>query len=193
MQTLPNPESWGVVSEHVTDPSPPKTRAPTLQLIAFEAPAGEVVPRALRIVVRGSPAPQGSKKFLGTFIGKDGRTHAKMAEAVKGVRPWRQDVKAAALEARAGAPPLDGPLTVRMIFTLSKPASAPKRRRIWPMRKPDVSKLARSTEDALTEAGIWSDDARVVEYERLAKVFPGEDRDALDSCGCVIEIRRADV
>lgn len=155
-------------------PSPPKTRALLL---------------VMRIVVYGTPAPQGSKKFVG--LSKSG--HGVMIESSKKVKPWRQDVKAAALEARAGAAPLDGPLIVRMVFTLPKPASAPKRRRIWPMRKPDVSKLARSTEDALTEAGIWSDDARVVEYERLAKVFPGEDSEALDSCGCVIEIRRADL
>jgi Holliday junction resolvase RusA-like endonuclease len=75
-----------------------------------------------------------------------------------------------------------------MVFTLPKPKSAPKRRRSWPNRTPDVSKLARSTEDALTTAGIWADDARVVEYTRLAKVFPREDPDALESSGVVIEI-----
>jgi len=56
------------------------------------------------------------------------------------------------------------------------------------MRYPDVSKLARSTEDALTAAGIWKDDARVVEYTRLAKVFPGEDRQSLEAPGVIIEI-----
>jgi crossover junction endodeoxyribonuclease RusA len=142
----------------------------------------------LRIVVYGSPAPQGSKSFKGTFVGKDGRTHGIMAESSKKVRPWREDVKAAALLVRDGRPPLDGPLKVRMVFTLPKPASSPKTRRTYPMRKPDVSKLARSTEDALTDAGIWTDDARVVEYERLAKVYPGEDREALEACGAVIEI-----
>ena len=44
----------------------------------------------------------------------------------------------------------------------------------------------RSTEDALSDAGFWADDARVVEYGRLAKVFPGEDPDALQSPGVVI-------
>lgn len=145
-------------------------------------------PAMIRIVVYGSPAPQGSKKFVGTFQGRDGRTHAKLIESSKAVKPWREDVKAAALLVRNGAPPLDGPLSVRMIFTVSKPASAPKRRRLYPMRKPDVSKLARSTEDALVDAGMIVDDARIVEYSRLAKVYPGEDIDALESPGCVIEI-----
>lgn len=32
------------------------------------------------------------------------------------------------------------------------------------------------------------DDARVVEYVRLAKVYPGEDKGALDRPGCVVTI-----
>jgi Holliday junction resolvase RusA-like endonuclease len=139
---------------------------------------------SLRIVVFGSPAPQGSKRFVGM---KNGR--GVMIESSKKVRPWRQDVKAAALAARDGAAPMDGPLVLRMVFTLPKPSSAPKRRRLYPMRKPDLSKLARSTEDALTDAGVIADDARIVEYERLAKVFPGEDQDALEAPGVIIELR----
>jgi len=57
------------------------------------------------------------------------------------------------------------------------------------MRTPDLSKLVRSTEDALTEAGIWKDDARVVECF-ASKRYPNEGPDALDVPGCVIEIER---
>ena len=89
-----------------------------------------------------------------------------------------------------GVPALDCALSVRMIFTLPKPKSAPKRKRIYAMRKPDVSKLARSTEDALTTAMIWSDDSRVAEYSRLAKVYPGEDPESLKSPGVIIEITK---
>jgi crossover junction endodeoxyribonuclease RusA len=145
----------------------------------------------MRIVVYGSPAPQGSKSFKGMLTGKDGRSHAVLAESSKKVKPWRQDVVAAAVEARAAAgdpAPLDCALSVRMIFTLPKPKSAPKRKRIYAMRKPDVSKLARSTEDALTTAMIWTDDSRVAEYARLAKVFPGEDPESLKSPSVIIEI-----
>lgn len=147
------------------------------------APARRVV-----IKVYGMPGPQGSKSFKGTFTGKDGRTHAKLAESSKKVKPWRQDVKAAAEAIRAGREPFDCPLRLYMVFTLPKPASAPKRRQTWPMRTPDLSKLARSTEDALTDAGIWKDDARVVEYGLLAKCYPGEGRGALEAPGCWIEI-----
>jgi Holliday junction resolvase RusA-like endonuclease len=139
----------------------------------------------MKIIVHGTPAPQGSKKFVGTT--KSGR--GIMVESSKRVKPWREDVRNAALEARGSAQPIDGPIVVRMVFTLPKPASAPRRRKTYAMRKPDLSKLARSTEDALVEAGVFTDDARIVEYERLAKVFPGEDPEALDTCGVAITIR----
>jgi len=141
----------------------------------------------IEITVYGNPAPQGSKKFVGVING-----HGMMVESSKKVKPWRQDVKAAALAARAGEPPIDGPVIARMVFTMPKPASAPKRKRTYPDKKPDLSKLVRSTEDALTEAGIWRDDARVIGYQRVAKVFPGEDPEALDTPGVRITVMRVE-
>lgn len=142
----------------------------------------------LRLRIYGMPAPQGSKRFVGRA--KNGR--GIMVESSKKVKPWRQDVKAAAEAVRNGADPLDGPLRVTMVFTLPKPKSAPKRRRTWPMRTPDLSKLARSTEDALTDAGLWVDDSRVVEYGFLAKRYPGEGTMALEAPGAVIVVERID-
>ncbi len=159
---------------------------------ASQRAVGEVQPRGegglavIRIEVRGTPAPQGSKAFKGmTNAGR-----AILTESSKKVRPWRMDVKAAAEDyrTRTGHAPIDAPVVVRMVFTLPKPQSAPKTRRTYPMRTPDLSKLARSTEDALTDAGIWADDARVIGYSKLWKCYPGEDVDALDSPGVVIEI-----
>jgi crossover junction endodeoxyribonuclease RusA len=140
----------------------------------------------VEITVYGNPAPQGSKKFVG--LAKSGR--GIMVESSKKVKPWRQDVKAAAIAVRNGSEPIDGPIVVRMVFTLPKPLSAPKRKRTYPDKKPDLSKLVRSTEDALTDAGIWRDDARVIGYQRLAKVFPGEDPEALDAPGVRITVMR---
>ena len=146
---------------------------------------------AVHLVVYGNPAPQGSKKFVGTTANGRGL----LVESSKKVKPWRMDVKAAAelvRDAHAASMPLEGPLVVSMIFTLPKPSSAPKRRQTWPDRKPDVSKLARSTEDALTDAGFWADDARVVFYEQLGKVYPGEHPLALSSPGVRVSVRRLD-
>lgn len=148
----------------------------------------------VHLTVLGTPAPQGSKTFVG--MSKTGR--GILRESSAKVKPWRADVVEAALARyspepgdamnAAGGFPLDGPLAVSMVFTLRKPSSAPKRRQTWPCRTPDLSKLIRSTEDALTTVGIWRDDARVVEYVRAAKVFPGEDPDALTVPGAVIRI-----
>jgi Holliday junction resolvase RusA-like endonuclease len=148
----------------------------------------------LRIVAYGTPGPQGSK----TFKGRSAKTgKAIMVESSKKVKPWREAVEAAALLALNDLPrelrrgfPLDGPIAGRFVFTLRKPLSAPKRRRTWPTTYPDASKLLRSTEDALTKAGVWADDARLVEFDRLAKVFPGEDPEALNQPGVLIELRR---
>jgi crossover junction endodeoxyribonuclease RusA len=116
-----------------------------------------------------------------------------MIEMSKHVKPWRDAVRldaVAVLDGITGWVPLDEPVALEMVFTVAKPVSAPKRRRTWPDRTPDLSKLCRATEDALTTAGVWRDDARVVEYLRLAKVYPGEDPDALSSPGAVIRVYR---
>jgi len=145
----------------------------------------------MKIVVYGSPAPQGSKSFKGIHGG-----HAVLAESSKRVAPWRQDVKAmaeAVIATRNLAPwePMDGPLQLVVVFTLPAPQSLPKRRASYPSKLPDLSKLVRSTEDALTSAGVWRDDARVVECLAV-KTYPvgtlGAHADALHSPGAVIEV-----
>ena len=151
----------------------------------------------ITITAYGQPAPQGSKRHLGNGV---------MIEMSKKVKPWRQDVKAAALEVmtvtRVGErqillPPLDGPIAASIVFTLrDQPASKPtwwpraakwsKAMRWRPASTPDLSKLLRSTEDALTGV-VWKDDARVVEYVRLAKYYTDDDApDVLDRPGAVI-------
>ena len=134
----------------------------------------------IEFIVYGTPGPQGSKRHVGNGV---------MIESSKKVKPWREAVVYAAREAMAGRPALQGPIVLEMIFTVRKPVSAPKRRRIWPATKPDLSKYARSTEDAMTTAGVWKDDGQVVEYARLAKVFPLEDPAALDVPGVRVSVR----
>lgn len=154
----------------------------------------------LEFDVYGIPGPQGSKSFKGVSK-RSGK--GIMVESSQTVKPWREAVKWAAREAmtefnrerQAICPamhpnsfPIDAPIRVQMIFTLPKPSGAPKTRKTWPMRKPDGSKLQRSTEDALTDAGLWADDARVVEWSG-AKRFPNEGVDALPSPGVRIRIQ----
>lgn len=143
----------------------------------------------LRLVVRGLPAPQGSKRHVGRGI---------LVESSKHVRPWRDAVRTEAAAAWNGRPPLDEALEVGMVFTFARPRShyrtgrnahllrdgAPKH----PTKPPDASKLIRSTEDALTDAGVWRDDALIVRYGEVAKTYPGGHIDALASPGVVIRI-----
>jgi crossover junction endodeoxyribonuclease RusA len=141
----------------------------------------------LMLVVVGTPAPQGSKRHVGRGV---------MVESSKKVRPWRDAVRAEAV-AKWLQVPLDEPVRVQMVFTFLRPAShfragkyaglVSERAPRAPQGMPDLSKLIRSTEDALTDAGVWRDDARVVAVS-ACKVYVGEHPDALDSPGAVIRI-----
>lgn len=164
---------------------------PTLSTaVPVPAPAGAGAAPSITITVHGTPAPQGSKRHVGGGV---------MIESSKKVKPWRQDVKYAALEAiGTGWTILDGPLAASMVFTFARGKghyrtgrnahllrdAAPSR----PAVTPDLSKILRSTEDALTGI-VWKDDARVVEYVRLGKFYAGSGfEDVLDGPGCVIRV-----
>jgi Holliday junction resolvase RusA-like endonuclease len=143
------------------------------------------------IEVYGIPAPQGSKRNFGTT--KLGRTI--MVEASDKVTPWRADVMTFARHAivehnqlypQAPWSPLSEAVVARMVFSLARPPSVKRNKRPFPSIAPDVSKLARSTEDALQAAGVLKNDSLIVEYTRLAKVYCGEDPEALDTPGALV-------
>lgn len=156
----------------------------------------------VEFTVYGVPAPQGSKQAYAIYKGKGGtRTFTgkvALVEMSKRVKPWRAEVAAAA-RALGLAGPILGPVSVDMVFTQVRPKShyrtganahllrdsAPP---AWCIA-PDLSKLVRSTEDAL-KGIVWTDDKVVVEYGRLAKVYSDSgDPDALDRPGAVIRVR----
>lgn len=143
--------------------------------------------------VNGVPIPQGSKR-----IGRNRRTGKPiLVEDNPETAPWRNHVtEVAGMIARniRLPEPLDGPLRVRLTFTMPKPASAPKRRRTWPHTKPDVDKLTRAVHDALTDAGVWREDSRV-QHVSAEKVYPGEPAhhgEALDRPGVQITVWRVE-
>lgn len=147
----------------------------------------------IEFIVYGTPAPQGSKRYVGHSVkrgAKSGKPTATMVESSKKVKPWRKAVESVAIEAGRGCVPMGGPLVARMVFTLPRPAAAKGRKH--PDRMPDLSKLCRSTEDALKTAGLIADDARIVGYSRLWKAYPGGDPEALDRPGVRIRIEPLD-
>ena len=111
--------------------------------------------------VPGIPAPQGSKRAF-VVNGK-----ARLVESSKACKPWRDSVRAAALEAKArphtsALIDFDGPpISLRITFVLPRPRAVPIQRRGWPASRPDLDKLLRSTLDGLTGA-LYRDDAQVV-------------------------------
>ena len=135
---------------------------------------------AAALIVFGEPAPQGSKRHVGG---------GRMIESSKKVKPWRKAVYAIGAAHAEHEPdwPLDGPLVADLVFTMPKGTSLPKWRD-WHDKVPDLSKLARSTEDALTGV-VWADDARVTAYRRLEKRYVGsDDPDTLPVPGAVIRV-----
>lgn len=121
----------------------------------------------LTFTVHGIPVPQGSKTYLG---------HGRMVESGgQKLKNWRHDVTRAAEEARDehGGATLTGPLYLEVDFFMPRPRGhygtgrnahlvrdgAPEH----PAGRPDLDKLIRAVDDALTAAGLWKDDAQVVD------------------------------
>ena len=122
----------------------------------------------LHFTVHGMPAAQGSKRYVG---------HGVMVESSKKVKPWRQDVVAAALRAMEADHEFEmftGPVEVTIDFFFARPKSHSGTGRnngvlkvnapLYVSTRPDIEKLERSTHDALTTAGVWRDDALVVKH-----------------------------
>ena len=130
----------------------------------------------LRLTVYGTPKPQGSKIRTKFAVRESGGEDLKL---------WREAVRSEAADHRDGV--MMGPVSVMLNFSVSKPKSAPKRRRTWPVVAPDLDKLCRAVLDALTHAGVWKDDAQVIGlYAR--KMYVNEDAEALDTPGVTIMI-----
>lgn len=129
------------------------------------------------IQVRDKPRPGGSKR---AFSHK-GRSW--VVDANKHTKTWRDSVRNAAFQSYKG-PILQQACWIEYVFCFDRPqshfgsgknsqilkSSAPK----FHTKKPDLTKLIRSTEDALTGI-IWKDDAQVCEGKKEKRYcHPGE-------------------
>jgi Holliday junction resolvase RusA-like endonuclease len=113
--------------------------------------------------VPGRSAPGGSKS--GFY--RNGRVI--MAPASKFTKPWMRTVCAAAKQVYHGRP-IEKAVKLYLTFYLTRPKnhwtktcelSKTGRQRPHPTVQPDLTKLIRSTEDALTGI-LWKDDCQVV-------------------------------
>ena len=147
----------------------------------------------IELRVYGIPAPQGSKRHVGNGV---------MIESSKKVKPWRQDVKYAALGLYSG-PIFEGPLRIKIHFIFPRPKShfgtgrnagrlkenAPKY--VTSRGCGDLEKLIRSTLDALSVssggASIMRDDSQVCCCSAIKRYAFEEEKS-----GAIIVIRSID-
>lgn len=122
----------------------------------------------MKFTVYGHPETAGSKRGFG---------RGRIADDNPKARSWQAAVRSAAIE--AGCICFDGPVYLELTFYLHRPkahwgtgrkaetikASAPRRH----TKRPDVLKLARAVEDALTRV-CWLDDSQICE-ESLSKRY----------------------
>ena len=133
--------------------------------------------QALTFTVAGmAPQPQGSKRHLGNGV---------MVESCKNLKPWRYLVQQAAIN--LNHPTIHGPVSLSCIFLFPRPKSHYTAKGIlkpsapaFHSVKPDGSKCLRSTEDALVDAGLLQDDARIAVSSYTKRyTCPGEHPGAL--------------
>ena len=103
--------------------------------------------------VNAKPAPQGSKKHVGG---------GRMVEMSKNLPAWRTAVALAAKAAWPYDSPMDSAVGVVVEFRLQRPKKS--KFGDYPAGPPDADKLQRSTGDALKNAGVITDDSRIVHW-----------------------------
>lgn len=133
----------------------------------------------IKFIVYGKAQPGGSKRGF-PYKKKEGGLGVRISDMNPKASSWKHDVISAAMEVCSGEL-LTGPLQVRFTFFIQRPQghygtgrnagklkpSAPT----YPTKRPDVLKLSRPVEDALTGV-IWKDDSQIVR-ESLQKLYCG--------------------
>lgn len=145
-----------------------------MTLTLWEPEIPETHPEAISFVAYGEAKPGGSKRAF-----KHPQTGRILVVEDSDSKPWRQQIAGAALDVIGdGARPVfDCPVFVTMTFYRPRPkghyGSGVNAGRVkpgspqFPSTRPDVLKLARAAEDALTSI-VYRDDAQIVE-EMLRK------------------------
>lgn len=123
----------------------------------------------MRFTIYGQAEPAGSKR---AFVVKG---KARVTDANRKSAPWKQEVASKGAEQMAGRPLYEGALAVTFAIYVPRPQGHYGKKgllpsaRLYPTVKPDLLKLARGLEDALT--GIcWRDDSQIV-VEHLYKQY----------------------
>ena len=112
----------------------------------------------VRFVVPLDPVPQGS---MYSPKGTTKMLHSKRGKG-RTVESWRKEAKECAFLAMRRKKIIDGPVSVRVTFYLTRPVSRANAE--FPDRKPDLDKLERALGDAL-EGIVLTQDSRIVHWD----------------------------
>lgn len=123
------------------------------------------------------PAPQGSKKYVGTRRTAAGNNIPMIVESSPKLPAWRKavsDAVIATMHASGNLEKFEGAVKVEAVFYLTR---RPSVKRSLPIVPPDVDKLGRSLLDGITARsksgeilGVWKDDSQVVRLD-ISKVY----------------------
>jgi Holliday junction resolvase RusA-like endonuclease len=167
--------------------------------------AATAAPSAFAFYVPGKPMTAGSKRaFVNPKTGRAIITEAGGKEVQERKRTWRGDLRMAAADTleEVGAEMSEaGALAVTFVEVRKRPSShlttgraaglvKDWARPLRPATRPDLLKVARAAEDALTGV-LWADDAQIVE-ERLYKVFGDQVGLSPRAEGLYVEVREAE-
>jgi len=122
--------------------------------------------RGLGIAISGiKPATAGSKKFVG--VGRNGK--GIIIDTCKSGKSWRRILQKEAklcMQEEGNHSLFSGPINLEIIFTVPRPKKHFNKKGLkqnaplMPTTRPDLTKLVRAVEDALTNV-VWGDDRQI--------------------------------
>jgi Holliday junction resolvase RusA-like endonuclease len=121
---------------------------------------------------QADPAPQGSKKYVGTRRTAAGNNIPLIVESSPKLPAWRKAVTDAVVQAMKDSGDdgkFEGAVKVEAVFYLPRPRTVS---RAYPITPPDLDKLARSLLDSCKP--VWKDDSLVVRLEISKKYAVGQ-------------------
>lgn len=147
----------------------------------------------IKFFVPGIPKTAGSKRAFPIWRGKGASKKFVRSVVVdssgQAGKDWRASVQFAARREWGDKPPSEAPLALYLMFQMTRPKCHFSKKGLKPSAplhhttKPDVLKMARAVEDALTGI-IWRDDSQIV-HEVLQKTY-------VDAPGCWVEIQETE-
>jgi Holliday junction resolvase RusA-like endonuclease len=149
--------------------------APNEAAVRKRVPEGETgPPLCIEFDVEGCPRPAGSKRAF-PIRRRNGSVGVVVTDTTgQEGKEWRSRVVDAAKAAHniRGIPFPEGAIRVWLEFRIMPPKEAVRRlekgKRVFPASRPDLTKLIRSVEDALTGI-LWRDDAQVISQVALKR------------------------